>query len=41
MQNKKEMPLIWKIAIGFAIGIVLGFVIGPMQQSSTFISNFL
>ena len=41
MQNKKEMPLIWKIAIGFVIGIVLGFVIGPMQQSSTFISNFL
>ncbi len=40
MQNKKEMPLIWKIAIGFVIGIVLGFVIGPMQQSSTFISNF-
>ena len=41
MQNKKEMPLIWKIAIGFVIGIVLGFVIGTMQQSSTFISNFL
>ena len=41
MQNKKEMPLIWKIAIGFVIGIVLGFIIGPMQQSSPFISNFL
>ena len=41
MQEKKQMPLIWKIAIGFVIGIVLGFVIGPMQQSSTFISNFL
>jgi len=37
MQEKKQMPLIWKIAIGFVIGIVLGFVIGPMQQSSTFI----
>ncbi len=41
MQNKKEMPLIWKIAIGFVIGLVLGFVIGPMQQSSAFISDFL
>ena len=29
MQEKKEMPLIWKIAIGFVIGIVLGFIIGP------------
>jgi Na+/H+-dicarboxylate symporter len=29
MQEKKEMPLIWKIAIGFVIGIVLGFAIGP------------
>ncbi len=41
MQEKKQMPLIWKIAIGFVIGIVLGFVIGPMQQSSPFISSFL
>ena len=33
MQEKKEMPLIWKIAIGFVIGIVLGFVIGPYGES--------
>lgn len=41
MQEKKQIPLIWKIAIGFVIGIVLGFVIGPMQQSTPFISNIL
>ncbi len=32
MQEKKQMPLIWKIAIGFVIGIVLGFVIGPCSN---------
>lgn len=34
------MPLIWKIAIGFVIGIILGFIIGPMS-GSPFIANYL
>lgn len=41
MQEKKEMPLIWKIAIGFVIGIVLGFIIGPMAESSAFVKDIL
>ncbi|MCE5200920.1 MAG: dicarboxylate/amino acid:cation symporter [Synergistaceae bacterium] len=41
MQAKKEMPLIWKIAIGFVIGIALGFIIGPMVSTSPFIADFL
>lgn len=34
------MPLIWKIAIGFIVGIVLGFLIGP-RSDSLFIANYL
>lgn len=34
------MPLIWKIGIGFIIGIVLGFLIGPIADNP-FIVNYL
>lgn len=34
------MPLIWKIGIGFIIGIVLGFLIGPMSDNP-FIAGYL
>lgn len=41
MQEKRKLPLIWKISIGFVIGIILGFVIGPMVSTSAFIADFL
>ena len=41
MQEKKSMPLIWKIAIGFVIGIVLGFIIGPMAPNNPFIADIV
>lgn len=40
MSGKKEMPLIWKIGIGFIIGIVLGFLVGPFSDNP-FIANYL
>ncbi|MEG1502152.1 MAG: dicarboxylate/amino acid:cation symporter [Synergistaceae bacterium] len=41
MQEKKKLPLIWKIAIGFLLGIVLGFIVGPMATKSVFIADIL
>lgn len=41
MEKEKGIPLIWKIAIGFVIGIVLGFIVGPMADSTPFIKNAL
>jgi len=41
MKKEKGIPLIWKIAIGFIIGIVLGFIIGPMADSTPLIKNAL
>lgn len=40
MTERKGMSLIWKIAIGFTIGIVLGFLIGPIAEIP-FIANYL
>lgn len=40
MSVKKETPLIWKIAIGFILGLLLGFVLGPMT-GNPFIANYV
>ncbi|MDL2297888.1 dicarboxylate/amino acid:cation symporter [Synergistaceae bacterium OttesenSCG-928-D05] len=40
MTDKKEMPLIWKIGIGFVLGLLLGFVLGPMTNNP-FISDYI
>lgn len=34
------MPLIWKIGVGFIVGIILGFLIGPIA-GNPFIANYL
>ena len=33
------MPLIWKISIGFIVGIILGFIIGPVASESKIIGG--
>lgn len=38
--ERKEMPLIWKIGIGFIVGIILGFLIGPIA-GNPFIADYL
>lgn len=38
--ERKEMPLIWKIGIGFIVGIILGFLIGPVA-GNPFIAEYL
>ena len=40
LSERKEMPLIQKIGIGFIVGIVLGFVIGPYSDKP-FIAVYL
>lgn len=39
MEKSKKLPLIWKIAIGFVLGTILGFIIGPMADSTPFIKD--
>ncbi len=39
MPEKKKMSLIAKIGVGFIIGLVLGFVIGPLAKGSPFIAD--
>ena len=41
MEKNKKLPLIWKIAIGFVLGTVLGFIIGPMADNTPFIKDFI
>ena len=41
MQEKKKMSLIAKIGVGFVIGLVLGFIIGPMATGSPFIADIV
>ena len=41
MRGKEKLPLIWKISMGFIIGIALGFIIGPMASTSAFTANIL
>lgn len=38
---EKKMSLISKIGVGFVIGLILGFVVGPLAPSSPFIAEFL
>ncbi|MDR1378319.1 MAG: dicarboxylate/amino acid:cation symporter [Synergistaceae bacterium] len=37
----KGLSLLWKISIGFAAGIVFGFVAGPMVPGSPFLGNYV
>ncbi|WP_281680562.1 dicarboxylate/amino acid:cation symporter [Synergistes jonesii] len=39
MQEKKKLSLIAKIGIGFIIGLILGFVIGPLAPNSPFVAK--
>lgn len=39
MKEQKKLSLIAKIGIGFIIGLILGFVIGPMAPHAPFISK--
>lgn len=41
MQEKKKMSLIGKITIGFILGILLGFIIGPFASKSPLIADYL
>ncbi len=38
-ESGKKMPLIWKISIGFIVGIILGFIIGPVASESKIIGG--
>lgn len=40
MTERREIPLIWKIGIGFVVGIILGFLIEPLS-GSPFIADYL
>lgn len=40
MEGKKGLSLIWKIAIGFVIGIVFGFILGPNIKTPA-IANYV
>ena len=37
----KRISLLWKISIGFVLGIIFGFVIGPVVASSPALSNYV
>ena len=41
MQEKKKLSLIAKIGIGFIIGLILGFVIGPLAPNSPFVAKVI
>lgn len=41
MQEKKKLSLIAKIGVGFIIGLILGFIIGPMAPNSPFIAEIM
>ncbi|MBR0150315.1 MAG: dicarboxylate/amino acid:cation symporter [Synergistaceae bacterium] len=38
---KKRVSLLWKISIGFFLGIIFGFAIGPTVPSSTVLSGYV
>ncbi len=40
MQNK-GMSLLWKISIGFILGIVFGFIVGPMLSESPVLKDYV
>lgn len=41
MQEKKKLSLIAKIGVGFIIGLILGFIFGPMAPNSPFIADIV
>ncbi len=41
MAEKKRISLLWKISIGFFLGIIFGFAIGPVIPSSPALSNYI
>lgn len=38
---KKRISLLWKISIGFALGIIFGFAIGPVVPASPVLSEYV
>ncbi|GHV38603.1 dicarboxylate:amino acid:cation symporter DAACS family protein [Synergistales bacterium] len=39
--TNKGMSLLWKISIGFVIGIVFGFAVGPMMSGNVVLSGYV
>ncbi|MDR1740372.1 MAG: dicarboxylate/amino acid:cation symporter [Synergistaceae bacterium] len=39
--KKKGMSLLWKISVGFVLGILLGVIMGPMVPNSPFLSGWI
>ena len=39
--RKKELSLLWKIGIGFVLGIVFGFAVGPSVAGSPILKDFV
>ena len=39
--EKKGMSLLWKISIGFVLGIVFGFLAGPSVAGSPILKDFV
>ena len=37
----KSMSLLWKISIGFVLGVVFGFAVGPMVEGSLLLSGYV
>ncbi|MBQ4470345.1 MAG: dicarboxylate/amino acid:cation symporter [Synergistaceae bacterium] len=40
-EGKKGISLLWKISIGFVLGIIFGFAIGPTVPNSAVLSNYV
>ncbi|MBQ6968985.1 MAG: dicarboxylate/amino acid:cation symporter, partial [Synergistaceae bacterium] len=38
---KKRISLLWKISIGFFLGIIFGFAVGPVVQSSHVLNVYI
>ena len=41
MSGKRGMSLLWKIGIGFVLGIVLGFAVGPSVAGTPVLKDFV
>lgn len=40
-ENKKRISLLWKISIGFVLGIIFGFAVGPYVPESQILSVYV
>ena len=41
MSGKRGMSLLWKIGIGFVLGIVFGFAVGPSVAGTPVLKDFV